>query len=179
MPERITTSDDQELSARYFFIVARDRPDILQQARTRFHDDARIEVITDRRYGERRSGRGRSIVERRLRERRKPVGLGSDLRVYPSVVAQKHRMSYAELEETIASLSRQCDELTTENDRLCNDVATLKGRLEALMALDAARRTEVSVALAEAERALSAIRDRAAPSIQVEAKSNDQDLRSA
>src|SRR5882724_7954352 len=39
---------------RYLFIVARNRPDILERVRERLHGDERIEVIVDRRYGERR-----------------------------------------------------------------------------------------------------------------------------
>src|SRR5216117_4597935 len=69
-----------EPPVRYLFIVARDRPDILDQVKERLRGDARIEVIADRRYGQRR----RSVVarepERRGADRRRPTKSRSEER---------------------------------------------------------------------------------------------------
>jgi hypothetical protein len=45
---------NSDAGVRYLFIVARNNPDILARVQERLHGDSRIDVIADRRYGERR-----------------------------------------------------------------------------------------------------------------------------
>jgi hypothetical protein len=58
------------LAARWLFVVQRAQPDLCQHLEQRFEDIAFVQVVLDRRQGERR-GRGRRIgAEQRGRERR-------------------------------------------------------------------------------------------------------------
>ena len=60
------------LAARWLFVVQRDQPNLRQHLEQRFQDIAFVQVVLDRREGERR-GRGRRIgAEQRERERRWP-----------------------------------------------------------------------------------------------------------
>jgi hypothetical protein len=179
MPDAIPTPEDQQPAPRYLLIVARDRPDILRRAHERFREDPRIEVIVDRRWGERRAGSAAPTVERRLGDRRRPATLGSDLRVYPTIVVQKRALPYIELQDQLATLSHQCETLKAENDQLRTEVATLSSRLEAWAAADSAHKAEVSAALAAAERALRTIREGAAAPTATEGKATDIHRRSA
>ncbi len=56
--------------SRFLVVVARSRPDILAEARQQFADDPRIQVVADRRHGERRRGGGAYWPERRRGDRR-------------------------------------------------------------------------------------------------------------
>ena len=69
---------------RHVFVLSREHPwspwlyDYLLQ---RFENDARVDVVIDRRLSERRAA-GRDVTrERRQTERRRPVGPEDDLRV--------------------------------------------------------------------------------------------------
>src|ERR1700704_7010015 len=61
-----------EPPVRYLFIVARNRPDMLEQVKERLQGDARIEVIADRRYGERRRSAVPREPDRRGADRGRP-----------------------------------------------------------------------------------------------------------
>src|SRR5437899_10654467 len=78
-----------EPPVRYLFIVARNRPDMLEQVKDRLRGDNRIEVIAERRYG----GRRRSAVprepDRLCPDRRRPTMLRVDLATYPILVVQE------------------------------------------------------------------------------------------
>jgi chromosome segregation ATPase len=138
----------------YLFIVARDRPNILERARERFKNDPRIEVIIDRRRGERRrnSSNAGLASERRRAERRRPDGLGSDLRVHPALVVQKAPESVGQLQQRAADLERQCNAVRDENRRLREEIGVLSSKLVALATACATANADVTAALAEAER---------------------------
>ena len=104
--------------AHYLFIVARDRPDILARVRERLREDGRIEVIVDRRYGQRRQGDVAQIPERRRDDRRRPTRHWDDLSVYPTLVVQKRVESYAELRQ-------ENERLRAENARLREAIVSL------------------------------------------------------
>lgn len=167
-----------EAGVRYLFIVARKNPDILARVQDRLHGDHRIEVIADRRHGERRRTAAPHLPERRAGERRRPTNVWNDLTIYPTLVAQRHVDSYAELEQKLASASRQTQTLTAEterqresirglegrleaviaeNARLRNEVAELQRRLHAMASADAEFKAEVGALLAQAEQALGAL----------------------
>src|SRR5207237_5970378 len=88
-----------EPPVRYLFIVARNRPDMLEQVKERLRGDNRIEVIADRRYGERRRCDVPRQPDRRGADRRRPTTARDDLSVYPTLVVQKRVESYAELQQ--------------------------------------------------------------------------------
>lgn len=117
---------------RYLFIVARERPDILARMRERFANDLRIEVLLDRRHGERRASVIARVPERRGSDRRRPTKLVNNLSVYPVVVAQKRVASYAELAAQVAALSRECEVLRTQRDKLDRVIADLHRDLNRL-----------------------------------------------
>lgn len=142
-----------EAGVRYLFIVARKNPDILARVQDRLHGDHRIEVIADRRHGERRRVAAPHLPERRAAERRRPTNVWNDLTIYPTLVAQRHVDSYAELEQKLASASRQTQTLTAETERQRESIRGLEGRLEALVAENARLRNEI----AELQRRLHAM----------------------
>ena len=171
-------STNPEAGVRYLFIVARKNPDILARVQERLHGDPRIDVVADRRYGERRRATQPYAPERRHGDRRRPTNVWNDLTIYPTLVAQRHVDSYAELEhkaaaavadkellrEYVGDLERRIDtliagdeQLRAENARLREDVGELHRRLAALSAADAEFRAEVAGLLAQAEQALGGL----------------------
>ena len=65
---------------RYLLIVARSQPDLWHYLNDNFAGDAKVEVILDRRGGERRQRIQPHEPERRRAERRRQPSLDSDLR---------------------------------------------------------------------------------------------------
>jgi len=65
---------------RELFIVARDRADLYRYLSQTFADAENVEVIWDRREGERRRISNGSTPERRRRDRRVRLGVDEDLR---------------------------------------------------------------------------------------------------
>lgn len=172
----MTTNTDA--GVRYLFIVARKNPDILSRVQERLHGDPRIDVIADRRHGERRGAGASPSPERRRSDRRRPTNVWNDLTIYPTLVAQRHVDSYAELErkaaaavadkellrEYVADLERRIDALIAgdeqqrgDNARLREEVAELQRRLAALAAADAEFKADVAALLGQAEQALGGL----------------------
>jgi len=143
-----------EPPVRYLFIVARNRPDMLEQVKERLRGDNRIEVIADRRYGERRRSAVPREPDRRGADRRRPTTARDDLSVYPTLVAQKHVESYAELQQKVVAAARESRELREENDRLRAELSRLKDQLEAVLSADAAFKAEALAQLTQAEDAV-------------------------
>ena len=65
---------------RELFIVARDRPDLYRYLTQTFADADNVEVIWDRRSGERRASIAEATPERRRRDRRTRPNIDDDLR---------------------------------------------------------------------------------------------------
>jgi len=155
---------DTEVPAHYLFIVARNRPDILARVRERLRDDLRIEVIVDRRRGERRTGPVAQIPERRRADRRRPTRHWDDLSVYPTLVVQKRVESYAGLQQRVMAGDRESralreenDRLTAENARLREAIASMERRVEALVAADASLKADATAMLAQAQEVIGAL----------------------
>ena len=149
-----------DAGVRYLFIVARKNPDILARVQDRLHGDPRIEVIADRRYGERRGPAASHSPDRRGRDRRRPTNVWNDLTIYPTMVAQRHVDSYAELEQKVATGLRDRQVLTEEHERLRNSIADLERRIEAFTAGEEqlrAENTRLREEIAELQRRLSAL----------------------
>src|SRR5207248_11133144 len=104
----------------------------------RLRGDNRIEVIADRRYGERRGAAVPREPDRRGADRRRPTTARDDLSVYPTLVAQKHVESYAELQQKVVAAARESRELREENDRLRAELSRLQDQLEAVLSADGA-----------------------------------------
>lgn len=126
------TPDATEAFPRYLFIVARNRPDILKRVQERLQGDPRVEVLADRRFGERRKSTVPPASDRRRADRRRPTKFWDDLTVHPTLVAPKRIESYAELEREAATASRESKELRAENGGLRDEIATLQRRIETL-----------------------------------------------
>src|SRR5258708_17374389 len=122
-----------EPPVRYLFIVASTRTDMLEQVKERLRGDTRIEVIADRRYGERRRSAVPREPDRRGGDRRRPTKPRDDLSIYPTLVVQKRVESYAELQQKVVASARETQELREENGRLRAELASLGERLEALL----------------------------------------------
>ena len=142
---------------RYLFIVARNRPDILDQVRERLRGDVRIEVIADRRHGERRSSAVPRAPDRRSVDRRRPTKSRNDLAVYPTLVVQKRVESYAELQQKVVAYAQESEQLREENGRLRAELSSLGTQLEALMSADAAFKADAIAHLTQAEEAVVAL----------------------
>ena len=155
---------DTEPPAQYLFIVARNRPDILTRVRERLREDVRIDVIVDRRHGERRqSGEGQT-PERRHVNRRRPTRHWDDLSVYPTLVVQKRVESWAELRDKFLAAGREAltlrDEnarLSEENVRLRDAMVSMERRVEALMAADSLLKADATATLAQAEEVIGSL----------------------
>jgi len=66
---------------REIFIVARDRPDLYRYLSQTFTDAQNVQVIWDRRTGERRTDHaGGRLPERRVADRRRRPGMENELR---------------------------------------------------------------------------------------------------
>ena len=167
-----------DVGVRYLFIVARRNPDILARVQERLHGDPRIDVISDRRYGERRRAAAPHAPERRHGDRRRPTNVWNDLTLYPTLVAQRHVDSYTDLErkaaaavadnellrEYVGDLERRIDaliagdaQLLTENARLREEIAELQRRLAAVTAADAEFKADVGALLVQAEQVLGGL----------------------
>jgi hypothetical protein len=70
----------------FFVVVARHRPDLLDVCRQHFAADARMELLIDRREGERRIQALPAECERRRRDRRAPTSPDTDLRNHTVIV---------------------------------------------------------------------------------------------
>lgn len=143
--------------SRYLFIVARNRPDILERVRDRLQGDERIEVIVDRRYGERRRAVMPRDPDRRSGDRRRPAKAWDDLTLFPTLVTQRRVASYAELERKVAVYARDVEHLRAENDCLRAAIGSLEQRLEALVSADAASKADAIALLTQAEDAVGAL----------------------
>ena len=169
---------NSDAGVRYLFIVARRNPDILARVQERLYGDARIDVIADRRHGERRRLPAAHAPERRQADRRRPTNVWNDLTIYPTLVAQRHVDSYAELErkaaaagadnellrEYVGELERRIDALIAgdeqvrgDNARLREEIAELQRRLATLTAADTEFKADVAALLAQAEQALGGL----------------------
>ena len=75
----------------YLLIVARNQPDLWRYLKANFVGDEKVEVILDRRLGERRQRAHPHELERRKGERRRQPSLDKDL-TYRSfvIVRQRH-----------------------------------------------------------------------------------------
>jgi FtsZ-binding cell division protein ZapB len=185
MQDPVPGVSQTDAGVRYLFIVTRKNPDILARVQERLHGDHRIDVIADRRYGDRRRATAPQSPERRAGDRRRPTNVWNDLTIYPTLVAQRHVDSYAELErkaadaalasqtarienerlrETGGHLERRIDALTAaetqlrgENTRLREEIAELQRRLGALAAAEGELKAEVTAVVAQAEQALGGL----------------------
>jgi hypothetical protein len=159
LPAAESPPSEPAVPAQYLFIVARDRPDLLARVRERLREDGRIDVIVDRRHGERRKAAAAQIPERRRADRRRPTRHWDDLSVYPTLVVQKRIESSADLRE-------ENERLRVENQRLREAVVSLERRVEAAVA-EAALRAEATAMLAQAAEVigdlLARFRERFAP----------------
>lgn len=177
--------NETQPSAHYLFIVARDRPDIVARVEDRLRADPSIDVIVDRRRGERRRCVVPHVPDRRHADRRRPTRHWDDLTVYPTLVVHKRLESYAELRQRAAAATRDCEqlredngrlqaeianlrvqltgraapdeELRAENARLRDTVASLETRLNALVAAEMAFNAETAAILGQAEQAVGAL----------------------
>jgi hypothetical protein len=155
--ESMPDPNPTEPPVRYLFIVARNHPDMLEQVKERLRGDNRIEVIADRRYGERRRSAVPREPDRRGADRRRPTRVRDDLSIYPTLVVQKRVESYAELQQKVAASARETQELREENGRLRAELASLGERLEALLSADAAFKADAIAHLTQAEEAAGAL----------------------
>ncbi len=146
-----------EPPVRYLFIVARDRPDMLEQVKERLRGDTRIEVIADRRYGERRRSAVPREPDRRGGDRRRPTKPRDDPSIYPTLVVQKRVESYAELQQKVVASARESQELREENNRLRAELSSLKDRLEALLSADATFKADAIAHVTQAEEAVATL----------------------
>ena len=145
---------ETEPPARYIFIVARSRPDILAQVRERLRDDARIEVIADRRFADRRKFAATHEPDRRRAERRRPARSWDDLTRFPTLVVQKQIPSYTELQRVADTSTAEVQELREENLRLRAEVANLQKQIEALVLADVAFKADALASLSQAEESV-------------------------
>lgn len=150
-------TNDAAPPIRYLFIVARTRPDILERVRERLHGDERIDVIVDRRYGERRRDTVPREPDRRTGDRRRPAKAWDDLSLFPTLVAQRRVPSYAELERKVVAYARECEQLRAENDCLRTAMSTLEQRLEAVISADVASKADAIAILTQAEDAVGSL----------------------
>jgi hypothetical protein len=160
MHEATRSSSDTDMGVHYYFVVARKNPDILARVQERLQGDHRIEVIADRRWTERRRVAAPRSPERRGRDRRRPTNVWNDLTIYPTLVAQRHVDSYAELRRKVESAARDSEALRTDNERLRTTIADLERLLEAQIAEDGQLRAENAALreeMTELHRRLSAL----------------------
>jgi hypothetical protein len=159
MQDPVLGVSQSEAAVRYLFIVARKNPDILARVQERLHGDHRIDVIADRRYGDRRRATAPQSPERRAGDRRRPTNVWNDLTIYPTLVAQRHVDSYAELERKAADAARASHTARVENERLRETVGQLERRIDALSAAETqlrAENTRLREEIAELQRRLGA-----------------------
>lgn len=80
------TAPARERVVRLLFIVARDHPELWHHLRRDFGDDEEVQVILDRRRGERRCQIRAREPERRRADRRRPPAIEKDLRYHSFVI---------------------------------------------------------------------------------------------
>ena len=127
-------SGERDQARHYFFVVTRSRPDILARARECLGGNPRIDVIADRRVGERRVESAPCTVERRVGGRRRAGEPALDDRIHPTLFVPKHVPTYAELQQQVADLTRHVHDVSAEKDRLEQEIANLTACLQALTA---------------------------------------------
>ena len=66
---------------RTMYIVARDHPELFAYLRDRFSGDGTVEVILDRRFGQRRQRSAHHAPERRLADRRSRPEVDEELQI--------------------------------------------------------------------------------------------------
>lgn len=158
--------DAAEAFPRYLFIVARDRPEILARVQERLQGDPRVEVIADRRYGERRTSSVPPAVDRRRTDRRRATKFWDDLTVHPTLVAQKRLEPYTALLRRTEVLSSANEELCLENRSLRVQIASLQRRIDALVTEDDGLRAaagRLCAAIATLQSSFSALAERLRP----------------
>ena len=73
---------------RHVFVVSRDHVWLYRHLTERFHDDTRVDVILDRRLGERRVVRATIPMERRKGDRRRWQSPDEDLSVHSHYIVE-------------------------------------------------------------------------------------------
>ena len=81
----------RDVKVRFLVVVARHASDIFAEISEQFLDDPRVEVLQDRRRGERRKSRATDRADRRLQARRRTPGYWEDLRYHPVVIVPTWR----------------------------------------------------------------------------------------
>lgn len=113
-----------------------------------------MEVISNRRYGERRkSDVPHASDRRRGSDRRRSMKFWEDLSVYPMIVAQKFVESYEELQQKVAVAAGESQELRADNKRICDELANLQAQARA----DAALQADIAAILTQFEQVLGAV----------------------
>jgi len=138
-----SAADVAEVFPRYFFVVARDHPEVLARVQERLRGDPRIEIFADRRYGERRKANVPPTVDRRHADRRRATKFWDDLTVHPTVVVQRRLEPYPELLRRAETLAAANEALCGENKSLRLQIASVQSRLDALTSDNEALRAAV------------------------------------
>jgi hypothetical protein len=87
----------REIKVRFLVVVARHATDVFAEISEQFLDDPRVEVLQDRRHGERRKSRATNGDDRRLQDRRRSPGYWEDMRYHPVVIVPTWRPFEARL----------------------------------------------------------------------------------
>ncbi len=85
----------REPRVRFLVVVARHAADLLTQVSEQFLDDPRVQVLLDRRRGDRRKARALHQPDRRQRDRRRAVDYWEDTRHHSVVIVPTWKMSEA------------------------------------------------------------------------------------
>jgi phage shock protein A len=137
---------ERDPAAYYFFVVIRSRPDILARAQECLAVNSHIEVIADRRLGQRRAESAPCAVERRVSDRRRTTKPPLDDRTHPTVFVRKYVPTYAELQQQVDALTRRVQDARAEKEQLQQEIMHLTANLHALTAAEAIRRTSGALA---------------------------------
>ena len=98
-----TSQAAKHSSARSLIIVARDCADLFEALQRELRDHPQIEIIFDRRRGERRMNDSETLPDRRRTERRTMPNLQEDLRKQRYLLTRPHHRRPSEL------VSSACD----------------------------------------------------------------------
>src|SRR5262252_3107694 len=79
LPPRRATEEEMAI-AKHLLIVARHRRELYEEIKRAFAGHDSVQVVLDRREGERRQGKGSAAVDRRRRNRRTRLGIDEQLR---------------------------------------------------------------------------------------------------
>ena len=79
LPPRRAAEEEMAI-AKHLLIVARHRRELYEEIKRAFAGHESVEVVLDRRQGERRQGKGSAAVDRRRRSRRMRPGIDEQLR---------------------------------------------------------------------------------------------------